>query len=185
MRQVEADVRPVLASLLPRLRRFGLALTGSAAAADDLAQAACERALRRTAQLRDVTRLDAWMYGIMRHLWLDERRAQRVRRHESMQAAEDVPGSDGRPLAEDRLELARVRDCLRTMSADHRTVLTLVCVDGLGYREAAAVLDVPIGTIMSRLARARRDLHERLATPAVVRAGTVVPLMPPRNRVQP
>ncbi len=182
---MDADVRPGLASVLPRLRRFGLALTGSVADADDLAQMACERALRRVDQLRDVARLDAWLYGIMRHLWLDERRARRVRQHESLEEHEDVPGSDGRPLTEDRLELARVRDCLRTMSPDHRAVLTLVCVDGLGYREAATVLDVPIGTIMSRLARARRDLHEKLATQAVARGGAVLPLTPPLNRVQP
>jgi RNA polymerase sigma-70 factor, ECF subfamily len=178
-------IRPALAGILPRLRRFGLALTGSVAEADDLAQMACERALRRGDQLRDATRLDAWMYGIMRHLWQDQKRAQRVRRHESIELADEIPGSDGRALAEDRLQLAHVRACLLTLTAEHRAVLTLVCVDGLAYREAAEVLDVPIGTVMSRLARARRELHERLALPARTQGDTVVPVTTSRNRIQP
>ncbi len=178
-----SDVRSGLTSLMPRLRRFGIALTGSANEAEDLVQGACERALTRGAQLRDATRLDAWMYGIMRHLWQDEMRARRVRRHESMDLADDLPGSDGRALTEDRLELARVRAHLHGMSEDHRTVLILVCVDGLSYKEAADVLGVPPGTVMSRLSRARRDLHERLAAPAAARSGTVVAL--PARRLGP
>ncbi len=178
------DVRPGLASLLPRLRRFGLALTGSAVEAEDLVQGACERAMSRAGQLREATRLDAWLYGIMRHLWQDEMRARQVRRHEPLAAAEELAGPDGRGLAEDRLELARVRDCMGRMTADHRTVLTLVCVDGLSYREAASVLDLPIGTIMSRLSRARRELHEMLMAPAAAISSTVVTMSPLRGRVR-
>ena len=77
------DLRPMLSALLPRLRRFGLALTGSAVEADELVQDACARALQREAQLRDHNRLDAWLYGIMRHLWIDEMRARTRRRHDS------------------------------------------------------------------------------------------------------
>jgi RNA polymerase sigma-70 factor (ECF subfamily) len=175
---VAEDVHPGLASVLPRLRRFAIALTGSLTEAEDLVQQACERALARAGQLREATRLDAWMYGIMRHLWQDEMRARRVRRHEQIDAAEDIPGPDGRATAENRLELARVRACLLRMSAEHRTVLTLVCVDGLSYREAAAVLDIPTGTVMSRLSRARRELHEQLAAPKAVQTGTVVAMRP-------
>jgi RNA polymerase sigma-70 factor (ECF subfamily) len=180
---LEQDLRPALASILPRLRRFGLALTGSATEADDLAQMACERALGRTAQLREVTRLDAWMYGIMRHLWQDELRARRVRRHEPIERAENIQGSDGAAVVEDSLELARVRACLATLSAEHRAVLTLICVDGLGYREAAGVLDIPVGTVMSRLSRARRELHDRLARPVAQDQSPVTLL--PRNRLRP
>ena len=68
---MEIDLRANLAALLPRLRRFGLALTGSGTDADDLVQNACERVLRRGEQLRDQSRLDAWIYGIMRNLWID------------------------------------------------------------------------------------------------------------------
>lgn len=179
------DVRPALAGLLPRLRRFGLALTGSRSEAEDLVQAACERALDRTRQLREAARLDAWLYGIMRHIWQDEMRARRVRRHDPVEAAHDLPGPDARALAENRLELARVRECLGQMSADHRAVLTLVCVDGLSYREAAAVLDVPHGTVMSRLARARRELHDRLASPRDSGAPNVIAMSAARGWSRP
>ena len=77
------DLRQALTDLLPRLRRFGLALTGSATDADDLVQNTCERVLRRADQLREHARLDAWLYGIMRNLWIDELRHRKVRRHDA------------------------------------------------------------------------------------------------------
>ena len=83
---MQTDLRTSLAALLPRLRRFGLMLTGSGTDADDLVQATCERVLRRGEQLRDHARLDAWIYGIMRNLWTDEIRSRRVRRHDDMEA---------------------------------------------------------------------------------------------------
>ena len=119
---------------MPKLRRFGLALTGSRADADDLVQNACERALRRADQLRDHARLDAWIYGIMRNLWTDEIRARRVRAHESLDATGDIPGTDGAATADGQIMLATVRRCLDRLSAEHRSVLILVCVDGLSYR---------------------------------------------------
>ena len=149
--------------LLPRLRRFGLALTGSAADADDLVQNACERVLRRGEQLRDHARLDAWIYGIMHHLWLDEVRARRLRRHEDLSAAGDVVSVHGDQVVEGRMTLQAVRRALGALPAEQRSVLVLVCVDGLSYREAAEVLGTPIGTVMSRLARARQDLSAQLA----------------------
>ena len=151
-----------LSVLLPRLRRFGLALTGSATDADELVQEACERALQRAGQLRDDTRLDAWLYGIMRNRWIDEIRSRRVRRHDSIEAASDVMGEDGEQVAEARITLERVRRALAGLPADQRAALVLVCVDGLSYKEAAKVLDIPIGTVMSRIARGRRALHALL-----------------------
>ncbi len=177
-------MRSQLADLLPRLRRFAIALAGSRTEAEDLVQLACERALTRTAQLREAGRLDAWMYGIIRHLWQDELRRRSVRRHEPLEVGEEVADTDGRTIAEGRLELTRVRACLAALSTEHRAVLTLVCVDGLSYREAAGILQIPIGTVMSRLARARRELHDRLARPAGAPERNVVPL-PARGRVFP
>jgi len=170
---LEIDLRASLTALLPRLRRFGLALTGSAADADDLVQAACERVLTRGEQLRDQARLDAWVYGIMRHLWIDETRARRVRRHDDIDAASHVAGEDGEQVAAGVLTLKKVRAILDGMPAEQRVVLSLVCVDGLRYADAARVLDVPIGTVMSRLARARENLRQRMQTPS---AGQITPL---------
>lgn len=156
------DLRHTLTALLPRLRRFGLALTGSGADTDDLVQNACERALRHADQLRDLPRMDAWLYGIMRNLWIDEVRHRRVRRHDDIETAHGVIGDDGETTTDSRINLGAVRQAMANMPPDQRTVLMLVCVDGLSYREAADVLGIPIGTVMSRLSRARQDLHERL-----------------------
>lgn len=167
------DLRQTLTTFLPRLRRFGLALTGSSADADDLVQTTCERALRHADQLRDVPRMDAWLYGIMRNLWIDEVRHRRIRRHDDIETAFGVVGEDGQAITDSRINLAAVRRAMAEMAPDQRAVLMLVCVDGLSYREAADVLGVPIGTVMSRLSRARQDLHTRLT----VRVGsdTVTP----------
>jgi RNA polymerase sigma-70 factor (ECF subfamily) len=156
------DLGSALAALLPRLRRFGFALTGSAVEADELVQGTCERVLSRIGQLRDHARLDAWVYGIMRNMWIDEVRSRRVRRHDELAAAADVVGQDGEAVAEVHLTLDSVRRMLSQLPEERRTVLTLVCVDGLSYREAAVVLDIPVGTVMSRLSRARQELHARL-----------------------
>ena len=170
------DLRQALTAVLPRLRRFGLALTGSASDADDLVQSTCERVLRHSDQLRELTRLDAWLYGIMRNLWIDETRHRKVRRHDKIDAAADVMGEDGQATADGRITLAAVRRAMGQMPADQRTVLMLVCVDGLSYKEAAEVLGIPVGTVMSRLSRARQDLHERLAGPADADSVTAFPL---------
>ena len=156
------DLRGNLAALLPRLRRFGLALTGTVSEADDLVQGACERALTHSGQLRDQARLDAWVYGIMRNLWIDETRSRKLRRHDDMDAAAAVMGEDGERVAHGNLTLAAVRKVLNTLPAEQRSVLVLICVDGLRYAEAAAVLGIPIGTVMSRLARGREELRARL-----------------------
>jgi RNA polymerase sigma-70 factor (ECF subfamily) len=158
------EMRAALVRLLPRLRRFGLALTGSQQEADELVQDTCERAMRREEQLRDGSRLDAWLYGIMRNRWTDELRSRRHRAHEPIEAAERVAGEEGERLAQSRMTLAAVRDALGRLPAEQRTVLMLVCVDGLSYREAADVLGIAIGTVMSRLSRGRRELHAILTS---------------------
>jgi RNA polymerase sigma-70 factor (ECF subfamily) len=175
------EFQRLLAALVPRMRRFGLALTGSRADADDLVQMACERALQRGGQLRDQARLDAWLYGIMRNLWIDETRSRRVRRHDDLDAALDIAGADG-GAAEGHVMLATVRHCLQSLTAEHRAVLILVCVDGLSYREAAEVLAIPIGTVMSRLSRARQDLHALLASGRGPAGDNVLPLAQARAR---
>ena len=177
------DLRSGLAALVPRLHRFGFALTGSKVDADELVQSACERALGRAGQLRDGARLDAWVYSIMKHLWADEMRSRRQRRHHQLEAALELPGEDGEAAADGRITLLKVRQCLNQLPAEQRTVMVLVCVDGLRYREAATVLDIPIGTVMSRLSRGRRELHARLTgNPGDPETVVAMPMLRTRSR---
>jgi RNA polymerase sigma-70 factor (ECF subfamily) len=149
--------------MLPRWWRFGLALTRSAADADDLEQSACERALSRGAQLRGETKIGAWMYTIMRNLWIDQIRMRRTHLHDGIEAAHELMGDDGVALAERNSTWAAVRRGLAALPVQQRVALTLVCVDGMSYKEAAAILDIPIGTVTSRIARGREALHAQLA----------------------
>jgi RNA polymerase sigma-70 factor, ECF subfamily len=162
----------LLVSLMPRLRRFAIGLTSSTHEGDDLVQSACQRALERTEQWQPGTRLDSWMYRIMQTIWLDRLRAGSVRTSFLREQVEE-PSFDGVRDAEARMTLGKVRQILREFPEQHRSVLLLVCVEGLSYREAAAVLDIPTGTVMSRLARARKALMDRLdgvAVPTAVEA---------------
>jgi RNA polymerase sigma-70 factor, ECF subfamily len=151
------QVRLELVSLLPRLRRFGFALTGSMDDGDDLVQSALERALTRLDAFEPGTRLDSWMYRIMQNMWVDLKRSAQSRREISAEPADIEPlvVGDARRELEGRLFLAAVRRAVADLPAEQRSVLAVVCVEGLSYREAAAVLDIPIGTVMSRLSRAR------------------------------
>ena len=151
------DLRQQLGDFTPRLRRFALALTRSHADADDLVQSALERGLACLRQWERGTRLDSWLYRIAQNLWIDQRRTARLRGLiGSTDAAMQLAGEDGRELNERQL---MIRDAMRAMAAlpeDQQAVLALVSIEGLPYGEAAKVLGVPIGTVMSRLARARR-----------------------------
>lgn len=151
-----------LIAVLPRLRRFARGLTGSAVEADDLVQSACERALARQHQFQEGTRFDSWMFRIVQTIWIDQMRSRDVRK-EGGEIAEERLGSD-EPVrrAEARLALEEVRRAVGRLPPDQRTALLLVTVDGLTYKEAAEVVRVPVGTIMSRLARARVALQQQL-----------------------
>jgi RNA polymerase sigma-70 factor (ECF subfamily) len=168
-----------MVEFLPRLRRFAVALTGNLDQADDLVQETCLRALSNVEQWQPGTRLDSWMFRIAQNLWLDRVRAIKVRGERvDVEAAERVAGEDGRDVAESRLALKEVVAAMRHLPDEQRVLVALVCVDGLSYREAAEVTKVPIGTVMSRLARARRELHTRLnpaaplPTPLISKART-------------
>jgi RNA polymerase sigma-70 factor, ECF subfamily len=151
-----------LVALLPRLRRFALSLTGSVAEADDLVQAACERALRARDQWEPGTRLDSWVYRIIRNLWIDAIRKRRTEGVvEAIDEATGVEGEDGRQVTETALTLVEVNNAVSELPQEQRAVLLLVCTEERSYQEAADMLGVPIGTVMSRLARGRRSLAER------------------------
>lgn len=153
------NVRSQMIEFLPRLRRFAYALTRNLDSADDLVQDTCERALARADQWQPGTRLDSWMYRIAQNLWFDQGRAAKVRGEVSdLDAIAELQGSDGRQVTENRLTLASVFQSLGRLPQDQQVLVALVCVDGLSYKEAADTLDLPIGTVMSRLARARQAI---------------------------
>lgn len=161
-----------LVASLPRLRRFARGLAGAAAQADDLVQAACERALARRHQFQEGTRFDSWMFRIVQTIWIDQIRARDVRKEEP-EPEEDRVGTD-EPMrrAEARLALEEVNRAIGRLPPDQRTALMLVTVDGFSYREAAEIAQVPVGTIMSRLARARAALTVLLEQGGGLKGGT-------------
>jgi RNA polymerase sigma-70 factor (ECF subfamily) len=152
-----------LVALVPKLRRFALSLSGNAADGDDLVQAACERALRNRDQFQEGTRLDSWMYRIIQTIWLDDLRKRKVR-GPSVDPTEHDFGDDGKAasLPEARIMLSRAAAAMAALPEPQRAVLSLVAIEGLSYKEAADVLEVPIGTVMSRLSRAREALLPQL-----------------------
>jgi len=148
-----------LIDFLPRMRRFALALTRNAAAADDLVQVACEKALAGKARFTAGTRFDAWIFRIMRNAWIDQARRRKTSGETvALDEEFEFPGGDSRAETENALVLKATLAAIADLPDDQRDLLILVSVEGLSYREAADVLDVPIGTVMSRLARARRKL---------------------------
>ena len=143
--------------MLPRLRRFALSLAGARDRADDLVQSTCERALRSAEQWTPGTRLDSWMFRIMRNLWIDDRRKARTEGLAvPVEVASAAVGDDGVAITESRLTLSAVETAMGNLLEEQRSVIYLVCVENLSYREAADILDVPVGTVMSRLSRGRR-----------------------------
>lgn len=156
-----------LLALLPRLRRFALALSRSPADGDDLCQAALERALNARSQWQAGTRLDSWMYRIMRNLWIDETRA-RARRDKTF-APEEAGlsvGDAGDRAIEAAVELGDVGRAMDRLPPEQREAIALVLVEGLAYKEAAEILDIPMGTLTSRLVRGRAALMAELGEAA-------------------
>jgi RNA polymerase sigma-70 factor (ECF subfamily) len=127
-----------------------------------LVQAACVRALTREHQFQEGTRFDSWMFRIVQTIWIDQIRSRAVRKEESEVEAELIGTDEPMRRVEARLALTEVRLALKELPPEQRAALMLVTVDGLSYKEAAAVADVPVGTIMSRLARARVALQVKL-----------------------
>lgn len=155
------NVRDQIAALLPRLRRFGRTLAHDREDADDLVQTAIERALTHTDQWRPGTRLDSWMFRIMQNAWIDETRT-RIRRNQTF-VDEEAGEHVGVATTDAQIDAIAVRTALAQLSDEHRAVVGLVLVEGLPYKEAAEVLGIPVGTLTSRLARAREALQAILS----------------------
>jgi RNA polymerase sigma-70 factor (ECF subfamily) len=149
-----------IVDVLPNIRRFAASLTGNLADADDLLQSTVERLLAKG--LPDDAEVLPWCLRVCRNLWIDEVRSRKVRHDAAREPAvigEQVLQGEDQVIGE--MTLAEVQQVLQSMTDDQRAVLELIAVEGYSYKEAAEVLDIPVGTIMSRLARARTTLMER------------------------
>lgn len=163
MRGDDGALRQQIVSNIARLRRFAFALTGTVHDADDLLQGTVERVLRKGAP-RDAD-LARWMFRVCKNIWIDEIRARRVRaaavENGKVEVAQPV---DGERLVMGRLTLAQVNGSMEQLPDGQRSVLSLVALEGYSYRETAEILEMPIGTVMSRLARARQTLSKLLGS---------------------
>jgi RNA polymerase sigma-70 factor (ECF subfamily) len=173
------DFVTALVAQLPGLRRYAVALVGNAALADDLVQDSIERALTQSAQLRDMQRLPIWLRRILHNLYIDE-----IRRNKWKGKQQNIADlADHIELSTPALDGMGPRDFLRAigaLSVEHRQILLLVGLDDLDYREIADVLGIPIGTVMSRLERARERLRNLMQNGA---ESNVVAL-PARSKAQ-
>jgi RNA polymerase sigma factor (sigma-70 family) len=150
-----------LVALAPRLRRYAYALCRSVADADDLLQASLERLLSRP--LPEDVMLEKWAIRVCRNIWFDDLRARRVRR----EAAGELQRSSGEAISAEQaamanIDLKRANAAIDALPEEQREVLALVAIGGMAYRDAADVLAIPVGTVMSRLARARAALAAQL-----------------------
>jgi RNA polymerase sigma-70 factor, ECF subfamily len=154
------NVHQQIAALLPRLRRFARNLTRDPHDADDVVQMAVERALVKLAQWRRDARLDSWMFKIVRNVWIDELRSRG--RQSKIFAPPEAGENVGEAVMEREGDLMSVQSAMARLSEEQRSAVSLVLVEGLPYKEAAEVLDIPIGTLTSRLARGREALQAML-----------------------
>ena len=165
-------LRQELIALLPRLHRFALVLTKSAADADDLVQATCERAISRLDTWIWGTALDRWLFKIAHNLYRNQRRDTANRTRLLREHVADPDLFAGAPAdAELWTTLQEVRRAVLLLPDEQREVLLLVAVEGMAYRDAAEILQVPIGTITSRLARARDTVRAAFAPIPNITAG--------------
>ena len=160
------DRKAAIAQELPRLRRYARALLRDASEADDLVQDCVARALEKIGQWREGDNPRRWLFAIMHNLFIDHGRARR-RQTQMAQVTALAPGEAYEPPRQlDRLIFAEIMDALQALPEERREVLILIGVEGLSYRDAASVLGVPVGTLMSRLGRGRAQLRALLGESA-------------------
>ncbi|MFT6779611.1 MAG: RNA polymerase sigma factor (sigma-70 family) [Glaciecola sp.] len=144
-------------NIIPMLRRFAYSLTGSSADADDLVQATFEKIL--TKGLPDDVEILKWAFKVCRNVWIDEYRSRKVRQN-ATQAPElqEQAAVEQQTQHESQALLTQVNSAMHTLPNDQRSILSLVALQGMAYKDVAAILEIPIGTVMSRLSRARNSL---------------------------
>ncbi|SEB93793.1 RNA polymerase sigma-70 factor, ECF subfamily [Nitratireductor aquibiodomus] len=154
--------RKAIVGEIPGLRRYARALLRDADAADDLVQDCLERAFSRLDNWQTGTSPRRWLFTLMHNLFVDGVRARKRRSELVSGAAVDMRASVSAPEQNGMLDLRDVLDALQEISPERRTAILLVGVEGMSYAEAADVLDIPTGTLMSRVARGRQDLRDIL-----------------------
>ncbi|HQF30231.1 MAG TPA: RNA polymerase sigma factor [Hyphomicrobiales bacterium] len=159
-------MRHGLKAVFARLWRYCLVLTGSRDRADDLAQLVCVRALEKAAHFTPGSHLDRWLFRMAQRVWFNELRSDAVRRGGGLASVDDVDLPDHGADPEASLMAREVLREVLTLPEAQRFAVALVYVEGYSYKEAAEILDIPIGTVMSRLAAARTRIagrfeHER------------------------
>ena len=163
MRTRVDSLREEIVGLLPRLRRFARTLARNPQDADDLVQTAVERALARSGQLHADSQAAAWLFGILRNAWIDEARARG--RRERVFAPQELGENIGDGAGGGEADILAVQAAMARLPEEQRTAVALVLIEGLSYKEAAEAMNVPIGTLTSRLARGREALQSALAEP--------------------
>lgn len=152
------EVKRGLQIHFPRLWRYCLVLTGNKEQADDLAQAVCLRALEKSALYKPGTHIDRWMFKIAQRIWINELRKQSVREGGGLAPIEEIELPDNNPSPESNLLAREVLFKVMSLPEAQRITVMLVYVEGYSYIEASKILDIPVGTVMSRLAAARSKL---------------------------
>lgn len=160
MPSLSGSQREALLAELSGLRRFCFSLTGSQADADDLLQATMEKVLDKG--MPEGAHPAKWAYRVCKNAWIDELRSREVRQRYPEQVGEPDSAPSAERVAGRERQVSAVSAALEQLAPDQRLALTLVAVDGKTYAEAADILEVPVGTIMSRIARARRQLADTL-----------------------
>lgn len=168
-------VKGELPALLPRLWRFGVMLCRSPEHVPDLVQMTCLRAMEKAGQFEPGTRFDRWCFAIMASIWKNELRSRSVRRGNGQVDAELALVFDAREHTEREIFTKQVFEEVQRLPDAQRVAVLLIYVEGYRYSEAAQLLEIPIGTLMSRLAAAKTALGRRLAPDALPARRTVEP----------
>ncbi|MBL4837337.1 MAG: RNA polymerase sigma factor [Kordiimonadaceae bacterium] len=161
-----ADFQEHIITMIPRLRRFAISLAGNLSDGDDLLQNALERALSRRATYKPEHNLDSWLFKITQNIWIDQKRSEKRRGPVvDIDDAHHLVGENGEQRVEQRDMSKKVLAAIDALPEDQRLIVTYVLVDGQSYKEAAEILDIPVGTVMSRLYRARKALETLIHNP--------------------
>ncbi|MEL7090845.1 MAG: RNA polymerase sigma factor [Pseudomonadota bacterium] len=144
--------------MFPRLWRYSVSLTGRRDWGDDLAQTTCVRALDRGDQFQPGTHLDRWLFTMAKRIWLNELRARKVRTGGGLVPVEEIDLPDTSADQETNIQARDVLNKVNALPEAQRHAVFLVYVEGYSYKEAAAIMEIPIGTVMSRLAAARKSI---------------------------